>query len=455
MLRLRRLLFFFLQRAIGSHAGACYRQFRIMEHWTPERLAAWQAAQVHSVLVNATENIPLYRERRLAPRLDAFPIVTKELLADRYRDFMRSDLRQEYESGRRPHGYGWLEVTSGGTTGVPTTVIHDAGFRDQDRAARLYEHDLSGFPFGTPHARLWGSMHDIQHTRDSTMHSTMQTLSGAVTLNAFQMEDRQIESYLDQIRTQRLDYAISYVDAAFQMALHARARGLSVRPLKDIMVTGGTLTEHVRQTLHDVFGARIHNKYGSRDAGELACECEAGGLHVLSPNVLIEILDEAGRTLPPGERGRIVVTVLSNGTFPMIRFDITDIAARREGICPCGRPFPLLDQLEGRASDFMYSASGGFVSPVYVRHVVGVVHGQGLIRRFQFVQNGLAEFHLLIQPAAGASPEALQRIVPPLERDLRAVFGATAALRIDFVQRIPETARGKFQYTINRYRPMP
>lgn len=425
-----------------------------MERWTPERLAAWQADQVHTLLVRAAERIPFYRERQLAPRLDAFPIITKEKLGDRYHDFMRPDLRREYEAGRRPRGYGWLEVTSGGTTGVPTTVIHDAGFRDWDRTARLYEHDLCGFPFGTPHARLWGSMHDIRHTRDSAMHRTMHALSGATLFNAFQMEDRQIEAYLGQMLDQRLDYALCYVDAAYQMALHVRALGLPVRALKTMMVTGGTLTPHVRQTLQDVFGARVHNKYGSRDAGELACECEVGGLHVLSPNVVIEILDAQGRALPPGELGRIVVTVLSNAAFPLIRFDTGDIAAGREGVCACGRPFPLLDRLEGRASDFIYSATGAFVSPVYVRHVVGVVHGQGLIRRFQLIQGGAAEFQLLLQPVAGASAAELQRIVPPLERDLRAAFGATAALRIEFVKRIPETARGKFQYTINRFRPM-
>ncbi|MDA0578101.1 MAG: hypothetical protein O3B24_08380, partial [Verrucomicrobia bacterium] len=104
MVKLRRAVFFLLQRAIGSRAGKCYREFRVMERWTPERLAAWQADQVHTLLVRAAERIPFYRERQLAPRLDAFPIITKEKLGDRYHDFMRPDLRREYEAGRRPRG---------------------------------------------------------------------------------------------------------------------------------------------------------------------------------------------------------------------------------------------------------------------------------------------------------------------------------------------------------------
>lgn len=455
-MKVRRKLFFALQRMIGSHAGDRYADLKGMERWPTALMQEWQSKQIRSLIDHAVEHVPFYRER-FGGRKDVppgeLPVVTKEELSSHFLDLMTPELRREYVSGVKPKGYGWLEVTSGGTTGVPTTVIHDPEFRDKDRAARVYEMGLSGIPYGKPHFKLWGSMNDIQETRASWRQRVMTTLSREVLLNAFEMSDQRIVEYISMINQHRIQHAIAYVDAAAAMAAFIRKHGLFVRPLKSIMTTGGTLTEDTRELLQEVFRARIHNKYGSRDCGELACECEAGGLHVLAPNVFIEILDKNDKPLPPGELGRVVVTFLGNRAFPILRFDIGDMAAMSSGACPCGRGFPVLERLEGRAVDFLLSGSGGFVSPVYIRHVVGVVHGPKLIRRFQFVQEDLNIFSLTIQPESGVKEYALQLIREPLLKDLRKVLGPQSEIAYIVTNHIPETAAGKFRYTINRYTP--
>lgn len=446
--------FFALQQLAGSRAWAAYRTFRRMERWSAGELAAWQAARLRDLLAHATRAIPFYREtlgaNATGASLQDFPILRKEDLASRFTALMQPDLRAEYEGRRARARYSWVEVTSGGTTGIPTTVLHDPAFRDAGRAARLYAMDLAGFPFGTPHYRIWGSMHDIQRTQASAAQRVMAALSGEVLLNAFRMEDDRVEAHLRAMHTGAPAHAIAWVDAVEQMARFARARGLPVRPLKTIMTTGGTLTDDTRALLRGTFGARIHNKYGSRDAGEIACECEAGSLHVFAPIATIEVVDEANRPLPPGERGRLLVTSLANRSFPIVRFDIGDTAALLDDPCPCGRSFPRLGRLEGRQVDFLTSVTGGFVSPVFIRHTIGVVHGPRLIRRFQLVQEAAGRYDLAIQPEAGAPREALEALREPLLRDLREALGRDAAIALRFVERIEEADSGKFRYTINR-----
>lgn len=452
MISIRRRIYFALQRALGSRAGSAYKRMLEMERWPAERLRDWRESRLREILVSVARDIPFYRERFSRPpdRLDQLPIIRKADLSTYFLSLMRDDLRAEYE-GRRPRkGYGWLTVTSGGTTGLPTTVIHDAEFRDLDRAARAYAQYLCGFPFGTPHFKLWGSMEDLRRSQRSWQQRVIAALNRETLLNAFRMEDDRVHMYLDMMNRTRIGHMIAYVDAADQLARIAERDGIAMRPLKSIIATGGTLTDDTRERLRRVFGARVHNKYGSRDAGELACECELGGLHVLSANVHIEILDDSGNPCPPGVVGRVVVTCLSNALFPILRFDIEDRAAWVDRACPCGRPFPLLERLEGRATDFLPSASGGFVSPIFIRHVIGVVHGKQSLRRYQLEYLGDARYILRLQPERGVPYGALESFREPLLRDLHAVLGKEARIEWCIVDDIPESASGKFRYIINR-----
>jgi len=448
----REFLFFSLQRCLGSKAGAAYRFLKQQETWPATQFRDWQQKQFQILAHEAVRNCTFYRDRVGVSanfKLTDFPIITKSSLSSSFTDIMTDKLRDEYSRGPAK-GYSWLKVTSGGTTGIPTTVIHDADFRDKDRAARIYELYLGGFPFGTPHFRLWGSMHDIQRTRASRQQRVISALANETLLNAFQMDDDKIEEYIRLMNESGINHIVAYVDAIYQIAKYANRTGVRMRPLDSIMTTGGTLTDVVREELKRTFKARIHNKYGSRDAGDIACDCERGHLHVL-PHIMIEIVDEKGYPLPPGETGRVLVTFLGNYSFPLIRFDITDMAASSFETCACGRPFPLLDRLEGRATDFLFSSSGGFVSPVYIRHVVGVVHGQDKLRRFQLVQETATDYTLSLQPEPGVTIEEMNRIRTPLTADLKSVLGAGANINIQISETIAETDGGKFRYIINRH----
>lgn len=447
--------FFVLQRLIGSRADLRYRDFLDMERWDGIRLTAWRDRQISGLLDHAVSAVPYYRSLGLAAgsSLESFPIVTKELLHEHYHNLMTSALRTEYKAGRCPRRYGWLEVTSGGTTGIPTTVIHDADFRDMDRAARLYEQHLSGFPFGTPHYRLWGSMHDIQRTRASRPQRIMAGLSRETLLNAFQMEDARIATYIDLFRRKPRNHMIAYVDALEQIALHAQNRDIHLPEFRSIMTTGGTLTEDTERLLARAFSARIHNKYGSRDCGELACACEHGNLHILSPNVHIEVLNDQDQPVKRGEAGRVIATFLGNRAFPIIRFDIGDVAIQGGSSCACGRPFPMLERITARTVDQIRNTSGGFITPVYIRHTVGVMHGQRKIRRYQFIQHDCTRYELLIQPEESMDRIEMDEILPGLRADLIQVLGKDAELSIHYQTNIPETSGGKFRHVVNKYRP--
>ena len=450
---LNRALYFSLQAAIGSRAGAAYRELMTLERAPRPQIDDLAEQRLGALLQRAVRSVPYYRDRvnpAAADDLAAFPVLTKQAIHENFSDLMTPELRAAYDARRRSPAYSWVAVQTGGSTGAPSTVIHDRALRDHGRAGRAYAQYLCGFPFGTPYLRLWGSMADIRRSKSSPVQRIIHALSRETVLNAFMLNAQRMQTYLGAINGSRCRHMMAYADAAHRLALFAEEAGIAVRPLQTIMSCASTLTDDIRETLQRVFGARIHNKYGSRECTDMACECEAGGLHVLEPTLRLEVADGNGRALPAGERGRILVTLLFSQSFPLIRYDIGDIGTLSDRTCPCGRSFRLLETIEGRAVEFLRGTDGSYVSPVYVRHVVGVVHNPGCIRRYQLVQDSTVDFRLRLEVEPGADRDALARAEAGLRHDLLAVLGPGARLQIQHARQLEETAAGKFLYCMNK-----
>ena len=438
---------------IGSGLRGHYGEFLAASSWSQERLDELHAGRLAALLGHAVKDVPFYRARAAAPALSAFPILRKEDIHAHFEDLMDPPLLAEYRAEKKPRGYSWVEVKTGGSTGTPTTVIHDKDFRDWGRAGRLYSQWMCGFPIGTPFFMLWGSMRDINDARDSRTKRVLNSLLQVRPLNAFLMDDARMAGYLREIDESSVEHLMAYVDAAYQLARAHEKTGKPMRPLKSIMACAGTVTDEVREKLNRVFGARVHNKYGSRECADMACECAAGGFHIYATGIHLEVVDDRGEPVPPGTTGRILVTLLQNRRFPIIRYEIGDIGALSSGKCPCGSPLPLLERVEGRVSEVITAANGAYVSPVYIRHLIGVVHNPGTIERFQFRQTEAARYALLLQMEGGVSPEAVGLAVESMRRDLLAVLGPDAHLEIDPAARLEEHPGGKFSYVQNLHRP--
>jgi len=432
-----------------------YREFLELERVSPERVDGIQRDRLESLIRHARSDVPFYRDRASAAQgLQAFPIVTKADIADHFTDFMAPDfLRNFSRNNAMRDRVSWAVVKTGGTTGVPATVIHDGAFRNQGRASRLFSQRLCGFSFGTPYFRLWGSMAEVNAMRDSLAQRVQRVLAKEILLNAFRMDSASMRDYLARMRTSRARHLMAYIDAACALAEFCERSGDSAPALESIMACAGTVTNDSRTLLSKVFGARVHNKYGSRECTDMACECEHGGIHIYSHHVVIEIVDQAGHPVAKGTPGRILVTLLGNHSFPLIRYEIGDVGCFRAGACACGRPWPLLASIEGRTVEFLRGTSGNYVSPVFVRHLVGVVHNPGFIRQYQLVQESDCQFVLSIVSDPASAPDLRERTMREIERDLRTVLGQESILVVRQVTSIPQPENGKLLYTVNRTNP--
>jgi len=441
-------ILFGLHKILGSDLAQHYQEFLQLLSGTPEDIKKIQKERLDCLLNHAANRVPFYRQRvNPGDGLDRFPILTKNDLRVFFQQLKSPDLFWDSRHRRSGRGYSWTEVRSGGTTGIPVVVIHDREFRDRGRASRLFSKHLSGFPYGTPHYYLWGSMADLQDQSENLFKRLDQSLSGMAPLNAFQLDEQHLRNYLCQMTACPRPYLMAYVDAAESLVRFAKRQGLSLPRFQSIMACAGTVFEDNRRLLAEAFGATIHNKYGSRECTDMACQNSSGELLIYANHLLLEVVDDQGRAVAEGHSGRILVTLLGNHSFPLIRYEIGDMAIQGQ---PHGRtsPFPTLKGIEGRISDFITSTKGDYVSPVLIRHLVGVVHNHPAMEKFQFLQYPGGRYELKLQMDPGLSSVSFACLPQGLERDLLSVLGPDARLEISRADYLRPAPGGKFRYVV-------
>ncbi len=122
--------------------------------------------------------------------------------------------------------------------------------------------------------------------------------------------------------------------------------------------TGEPLYPHQRSLIQEVYGAPAANEFGSRDIGFIAHETPQGQMLVMSESILLEVLDEAGNPVPPGETGEAVMTGLESDAQPFIRYRTGDVVTLSDEPCKQGRGLHVIGQVFGRTTDFLVRPDG-------------------------------------------------------------------------------------------------
>lgn len=137
--------------------------------------------------------------------------------------------------------------------------------------------------------------------------------------------------------------------------------GLAVpETISYIEFSGETLHEDVRKMVEDMFGCKTANQYGATEFNSIAYECPYGNMHVLTSNVYLEIIDEAGNVISDTnniKRDTYGDVLLSSNTNKAMRLEHYKIGDKAKLIhsssCSCGNKKPILELMSGRANDFI------------------------------------------------------------------------------------------------------
>lgn len=124
------------------------------------------------------------------------------------------------------------------------------------------------------------------------------------------------------------------------------------------------LPRSMKAEIERVLGTPVYDQYGTSEFNRMAWECrEKNGYHVDADSIVLEILDDEGRPVKPGETGRAVVTGLINRMMPLVRYELGDLMVASDRRCACGRTLPMIERVEGRLKDVLVLPDGGTRTP--------------------------------------------------------------------------------------------
>jgi phenylacetate-CoA ligase len=440
--RARSDTYLLFHRLSGSRLPVHYRTFLAQDR---ARDPVDTGALLGNTLEHAVATVPQYRDVVSADQirsdpfaaLASFPVLTREAAREHGPQLLSS-------AGDRSH---WTRNTSGGSTGEPVELFQDPEHLALTVAIREVYSTWAGGRLGSPELYIWGSERDLEAGRQSARNRWANRLLQRSLLNAFLLTEDSILDIVRTIREHPPRLVITYAQAGYEVSRFIADRGLELPAPRGLISTAGTLSGFMRDRMEESFGCEVFNRYGSRETGDMAGECEHHrGLHVLPWSCHLEVLDDGDRPVGPGREGDIVVTGFTNRAMPLIRYRIGDRARlpAERSVCPCGRDTQMLDAITGRTVDTFVGPDGEMVDGEYFTHLL---YFRPWLRQFQVEQTA---------PDRVVYRLAADREIPAEDRDeiaakTRTVLGSRCEIEFEEVDSIRPSASGKLRYTIRGF----
>ena len=297
----------------------------------------------------------------------------------------------------------------------------------------------AGVGIGDRQARFWGVPFGFGGRLKCKM---IDFISNRIRLSAFSFDEESLRNYYIKLMTFKPAYLYGYVSFIETFARFVESNGLPLPfKLKCVIVTSEVLTEITRKYLEEVFNCRVFNEYGCGEVGSIAHECEVGNLHIMSENLIIEIL-AGGEHALDSEVGEIVITELNNYVMPLIRYRLSDFGEYTMNSCNCGRGLPIIRRIIGRAYDIIRGPDGRLFHGEFFLYIFEEVKKLNLgVRQFQVIQTGSCELRIRIVPDRNFSDETKRYILGYLVNRM----GTKINVQFEIVDTIPREPSGKIR----------
>lgn len=439
----RHILYPVLEAATGRDTMRCWRALEESQWFDAGRLADIQGAKLHQLVEHAVEQTAFYGRRFEEASIDVTTVQSIRDLAD-LPLLTKDDVRAERERMvARSHCRELISSCTSGSTGSP--LIFSVGRRrcQADVASRLMAHNWFGIQPGDPGVYLWGSRIEIDnHDR---LKAVRDWLINEKLLSAFELSDERLQRYADYFLRVRPHYVYSYASSMWRFAQFVRECRPDLKGVvkKVAFASGEQMLPDWREEIIQALECSVAEEYGCREGGLIAHECPEGIYHIMAPNVIVEILDDAGRSLPAGEVGRIVVTHMESYAMPFIRYDTGDTAALGDGHCPCGRGLPTMQRPTGRTFEFLEAHDGTRITGVSISRDLKEVDG---VSQYRVIQEATDRVRVMVVTNfrySGAESES------QIRRRVKARIGPQTSVEIEYVDALPPHPSGKYHYVVN------
>lgn len=272
-------------------------------------------------------------------------------------------------------------------------------------------------------------------------------LSNRYRFPIFDLSEEKMEEFLSVFRRKKFDYINGHTSSIVLFAKFLKRKNIKLiticPTLTHCIVTSEMLFPDDKILLEDQLGVPVINEYGASELDLLAFTNTSGEFQVNSENIYLEIVDDAGKPVPYGMPGRILVTMLYNKAHPFIRYEVGDLGVLDE---TSTLKKPILKELLGRANDNAILVNGTTVPGHTFYYVAKSAMGEeSIVHEFVMIQNEKDTFTLKYVAERNLNKteeEALQDA-------LLTYLGVKVILKCERVELLDRSNRGKLKQFIS------
>lgn len=427
-----------------------FEQMQAREGWSRAELEAFQAKELKSLREYVYARSPFYREFHKglydAP-LHELPVLTKSMLMENFdevvtdaeihlqdvKEFMKSRQGDERFLGR------YVVHSTSGSTGQPGLFLMNSLEWLVSLAGAFRGFTGAGIKMDPKNPI---KIAQITSTNPNHMSSGGATSMGGMGIPTMQLSASEpVEVMVEKLNSYQPDLFLAYASILRIFADEQLAGRLQIKP-QTVISGSEVLTQETRRRSVQAWGDVLFNMYGTTDCGGIGAECdEHRGLHLQEDLVIVEVVDRNNHPVPALEYGeKLLVTVLWKRAQPLIRYELSDSVRLSPDHCPCGRPFTLIDDIQGRLQEVLtfQSVDNGTVNihPIVFSNIMDTLPVSG----WQVVQEPDGLYVLLSGISGSLDQETLSETI---QEELANHGTVVPYVKIKEVPSIPAEASGK------------
>jgi phenylacetate-CoA ligase len=435
------------RRRFGGVFQAECRGFRERERYTAEQWTAYTTHHLRSLLKTAFTQVPYYRElgQRLGltlAQIEHFTLAELRSLPPLEKRIARDQPHSLLVGGSPTSRHAVYHTSGSSGTPVATYWLPE----EHQRSLALREARSCGFAgvsFTLPRATFSGRIVESDPNSRGPFYR-FNMAERQVYFSAFHLRPETCQAYLAALARHRVQWITGYSNSIYQLAKLALDLRLECPTLKAVITTSEALTPDMRGVIERAFSTRTYEEYGTVEDLFYVSECEHGRKHISPDAGILEVVDDQGRPVAPGEEGEVWATGFVRLSHPMIRYRMGDRAVMDDRACPCGREMPVLHTVLGRIEDTIYGPDGRRMVRFH-----GIFVDQPHVQEGQIVQEhiDLIRVRIVVKPGFGAADEAdiIQR--------MKARLGDAVRVVVEPVPHIERTRVGKFKAVVSLLPP--
>lgn len=430
------------------------RALRAREGWTRPQLQTYQADALRVLREHAYARSSFYQRFHrgvMDQPLDALPVLTKAMLMEHF-DEVVTDPAIHLESVRAfaaqaaPCGEDRLYLNryrvtaTSGSSGQPGFFLFDEPEWLTVIASFARGQEWSGARVNLTRRRKMATVASISPWHMSSQVSATVRTWWTPSIRIAASEP--LEHIVARLNAFQPAILIAYASMARILAEEQLAGRLAIHP-DQTFTSSEVLSDETRRRVKAAWGDEPYNQYGATETADIAAEWrDCRRMHLLEDLVMVEVVDEQNRPVPPGEYGaKLLVTTLFSRTLPLIRYEMNDSIRLASEPCTCGLPFGVIESIQGRVEDTLYlpALAGGKVAvpPLVFNRVMDILP----ISAWQVVQEPDDSLTVLLCGVrAGQAEQALEG---RLAQALAAHGARVPRISVQRVPAIPKAASGK------------